>query len=540
MKHFSNQHRNVFVIQTPNQVDRGALMSRYSRSDKGMREIFDTEFSTNENRGKEFYEKVLSQFGDDSIAELGQVQIGVENVSNIVAQTIEDRRIGMSFLEKSTRYVPWHNKIHGRYLYYRDADMMTSRYEGEYEELCDYLFETYDACLNKLICHIKKKYPIELYKFKTTDIESKDTIMIPYDSLKSEEDIKRAHGVFHRTVRSMALDTIRGVLPAGTLTNVAIAGNGRSFEYLINILKSSKNPEERRIGDEIATELLGVIGPLISRSLGKYGKDQRDYMRSLQIDYTDIQDGYMDYMVNVIRNRSHTKNMAKFNMYAVSLMRATHELNSINDVVSALVFEGSNSSYDRVRRYVEALPEENKYDIIRRYGQMRSHRRHKPPRVFEIPKYQFAVSSSFGAFRDIHRHRIMTINRPRHLNTYHGYYTPSILNEVDDGILRQYKQCMKRSASFVESVSNTLPIQAQYGVCFAYRYPYMISVNLRELCHIVELRTQASGHEEYQNIAYKMYDIIRDVHPRLSNIIQFVKKPNHVLGRLVRENQTTH
>nr|MDP9493580.1 thymidylate synthase [Thermoproteota archaeon] len=77
-QHFSNSDKHVFAIITPRQVDRGALMSRYSRSDKTMRKIFLDEFVTNENRGSDFYSKILSEYGDDSVAELGEAQIAVE------------------------------------------------------------------------------------------------------------------------------------------------------------------------------------------------------------------------------------------------------------------------------------------------------------------------------------------------------------------------------------------------------------------------------------------------------------------------------
>src|SRR3712207_5178346 len=81
--HFSNTDRSVFVITTPYQVDRGALMSRYSRTDKTMRRVFIEEFLTNPNRGKEFYNKVLLEYGDDSVAELGTAQCALEWISNI-------------------------------------------------------------------------------------------------------------------------------------------------------------------------------------------------------------------------------------------------------------------------------------------------------------------------------------------------------------------------------------------------------------------------------------------------------------------------
>jgi len=113
--HFSNVDKSVFVIITPNQVDRGALMSRYSRTDKTMRRVFIDEFLPNPNRGFEFYNKVLLDYGDDSVAELGTVQCALEWVSNIAAQKLEDHRIGFSFLEKSSRYVAFDKKINGNY-----------------------------------------------------------------------------------------------------------------------------------------------------------------------------------------------------------------------------------------------------------------------------------------------------------------------------------------------------------------------------------------------------------------------------------------
>src|SRR6478609_9056405 len=113
--HFSNVDKAVFAIITPRQVDRGALMSRYSRSDKTMRKIFLDELITNPNRGKEFYSKILSEYGDDSVAELGEAQLAVEWISNIAAKKIEDGRIGLSYLEKSSRYIPFDKKVGNKY-----------------------------------------------------------------------------------------------------------------------------------------------------------------------------------------------------------------------------------------------------------------------------------------------------------------------------------------------------------------------------------------------------------------------------------------
>ena len=134
--HFSNIDKQVFVITTPRQVDRGALMSRYSRTSKSMRRVFLDEFARNEDRGEEFYNRVLQEYGDDSVAELGEAQIAIEGLSNIAVKKIEDRRLGLSYLEKSSRYVDWSAKRDGEYLFYREPCIMESEFADRYEEAC--------------------------------------------------------------------------------------------------------------------------------------------------------------------------------------------------------------------------------------------------------------------------------------------------------------------------------------------------------------------------------------------------------------------
>src|SRR6185437_5817587 len=135
-QHFSNVDKAVFAIITPRQVDRGALMSRYSRSDKTMRRIFLDEFISNPTRGEEFYNKILNEYGDDSVAELGEAQIAIEWISNIAAKKIEDQRIGLSYLEKSSRYVTFDKKINGQYKYCREESIMSSSHADRYLQAC--------------------------------------------------------------------------------------------------------------------------------------------------------------------------------------------------------------------------------------------------------------------------------------------------------------------------------------------------------------------------------------------------------------------
>src|ERR671924_1057606 len=136
--HFSNVDGQVFAITTPRQVDRGALMSRYSRTDKTMRRVFLDEFAKNPNRGEEFYKRVLLEYGDDSVAELGEAQVAIEWISNIAAKKIEDHRIGLSYLEKSSRYVAFDQKVNGQYKYCREESIMSSSHADRYLQACDH------------------------------------------------------------------------------------------------------------------------------------------------------------------------------------------------------------------------------------------------------------------------------------------------------------------------------------------------------------------------------------------------------------------
>jgi thymidylate synthase ThyX len=183
--HFSNAEDNVFAIITPRQVDRGALMSRYSRTDKSMRRIFLDEFLQNKNRGEEFYNRVLLEYGDDSVAELGEAQIAIEGLSNIAVKKIEDRRIGLSYLEKSSRYVAWNKKINGQYRFYREPVLMKSKFGDLYLDTCNFSFDIYSKNIEPMIKYIREKYPIEKYTFK----DSKDGTEKSFSKLKEENDI---------------------------------------------------------------------------------------------------------------------------------------------------------------------------------------------------------------------------------------------------------------------------------------------------------------------------------------------------------------
>ena len=519
-QHFSNTDKHVFAIITPRQVDRGALMSRYSRSDKTMRKIFLDEFVTNPNRGKEFYSKILSEYGDDSVAELGEAQLAVEWISNIAAKKIEDGRIGLSYLEKSSRYIPFDRKIGNKYNYYRDERILKSKYADLYIESCDNAFDVYSKSIDLMQKFIAEIEPIEDFVYFDSISNSEK----PFSKLTNQQDIESARKVYRSTVRSRALDILRNLLPAATLTNLGITGNGRAFEYLLTKLYCSELTELRNLANLLNSELDCVIPSFIKRVNEKHGKSLQLFITNTNREISKMTDKYLGNL------------QPDYSPQDVRLIDYTDNKDALVKVASAILYENAHgqSLYDIIK-LVKSFTQEKIKEIIFAYTKFRGNRRHRPGRAFEMVEYLFEMFTNFGMFRDLHRHRILTIERQL-LSTKHGYDIPKEV--VYSGIEKDFKDCMYLSDNVYRKLAKTMPYEAQYAVNFAYKYPYFIKINLRELYHMVELRTIAQGHPDYRYICQEIYKKVNDVHPLLTKGMKFVDLNRYELGRFETEKRS--
>ena len=517
IKHFSNTDKSVFAITTPKQVDRGALMSRYSRTDKNMRRIFLDEFLKNKNRGEEFYTRVLLEYGDDSVAELGSAQIAIEGLSNIAVKKIEDRRIGFSYLEKSSRYVSWDKKINGKYKFYREPEIMKSRYADEYLNACNLDFEIYTKNIQPMLKLIREKDSIENYKFKDkTGLERK------FLKLTDENDIKSASRIYNAATKAKALDALRSLLPASTLTNVGITGNGRAFEYLLSILFSSELKEEVKLAGQIKTELDKTVKSFVRRANDKYGKALQTYLVNIKEISQKLGAKHVTG-VPIIGN-------------SVKLAGCSNEISSIDNVITALIYEQSPSiSFIDIQKNVKKISVKEKIKIINDLANIRKNRRHRPSRAFEMVNYTFDLITNYGMFRDFHRHRALTLERQL-LTTDNGFDTPNEIIEL--GIQKDFNHCMNFTKQTFNLLRKKMPEQGQYVVNFAYNYPYFMNMNLREATHLIELRTVPQGHIDYRKVAQKMYNLIKKKHPTLCKIMKFVDLQEYELERFESEKRT--
>ena len=504
----------IFGLRNLPEVVKGALFSRYSRSNKSLRRILLDEFINSSEasfaeivgkidknnagqlvaieQAEAFYDRVLVGYGDDSVAELGGAHIACEGISNIAAKAIEDSRLGISPLEKSTRYVPFNQKINGQYRYYPEPSIMASSYAGIYSETLDHLFDTYSALFEPLFTWVKT--------------------INPKDSATTER-------AYFSATKAKTFDLLRGLLPMATLTNVGLFGNGRAFEYLLIKLAASPHAEVQQIGLAMQTELDKMIPSFVKRAKTERGAEYVKYLS-----------------VNREKTRQLTENVLGYiqptNTANVELI--DYDRDGESKVIAAILYPHTNLTLAQVREYVDDLSIEERIGIINTYIGERKSRFHRPNRAFEETYYTFDILADIGAYRDLQRHRVLTQQHQKY-TVDHGYIIPNAIEEAK--LTQQYQKALDNAAKTTELISKDFPDAAQYVVPFAYKVRWQIKLNLREAYHFIELRSARQGHPTYRAIAQSMYYKIKAVHPLLIDKMTFVDTDDYALERLASEQK---
>ncbi|KPK33215.1 MAG: hypothetical protein AMS24_01855 [Chlamydiae bacterium SM23_39] len=499
----SNANSNIFVLRNLPEVVKGALFSRYSRSSLGLRELLLKEFINdkdlelkkeyaNVKRAKDFYDRILDGYGDDSIAELGGAHLAMENISMIAAKVIEDCRIGGSPLEKSTRYIYFDKKIDGEYLFYKELVLMTSAYRNIYLDTCNLLFDTYSRLISPLTELIRKKFPKE------------------YDVSKE---------AYASALKAKVLDCLRGILPASTYTNMGIFGNGRFFDYLIRKLNSSNLTEIQDIGKKAFLELSKEIPSFIRRAdpSSKYFKSYYLYVEQMR------QSLKMLYKADIRLDDFLSKPK-------VSLI--DYDVNSVYKIAAALLFENSDKSFKELEEYCKTLPKKELEKILEVASIFRKNRRDKSPRALELSYFIFEIIADFGVYRDLQRHRILTQER-QFLTCNYGYFIPEEIKNTK--MEKDYRYAMEKAKEAYDLMSEEFPEEAQYVVPFAYNMRWFFSLNLRELQWFCELRSSPAGHPTYRFIAQDMAKIVSSKIPEFKRFFNFVDYDGYKLGRMKQE-----
>lgn len=529
---FTNLDRSTFGLKLPQEVA-GALFSRYSRSAKSLRRTFLDEFlgdpelglkallgaqtsasddSAALKKARAFYERVLVGYGDDSVAQLGGAHLACEDISNVAVKFLEDARIGIAPLEKSTRYVRFDQKdAAGNYLFYREPKIMASRHRDAYLEVMNLLFDTYSKQMEPMLECVAHSLPIE--QLEVRDPTSGKALS--YSEATQDDRLRRwAETAYRATVRAHACDVLRSYLPAATLTNVGMFGVGQAFEYLISKFYSHELSELKELGGTMHGELNQLIPSFVKRA------QRNEYLSETSASAKAL----AAKMVNV--PALDTKEPVTLTDYD----NAAEE-----KALAGILYNHARHPLEQLRRIATKMSAEERRQILAEHFAKRRHRRDKLSRAFENVYYTFDILGNLGLYRDLQRHRILTQERQDY-TTVHGYDTPPEIEEA--GFKKEFDACMQRAAGLYEKIYRDLPSEAQYVVPFAYKIRWYMKMNLREALHMVELRTMPQGHPDYRFICQEMWCKIQEVHPALAEAGKFVDWQKYRLGRLQSEMRT--
>lgn len=492
----SNMNSSIFALKHLPQEVSAALFSRYSRASGTLKEILVREFLKDANlseliggvetqsiaslqdvrqKADNFFKKVLAAYGDESVAELGGAHLAIENVSMLAIETLEKPRIGLSPLEKSTRYVEFDEQWDNRYRYYRDPRLMQSVYAQEYIQLMDKIFSEYSFLLEKMKNYFKQKFP------------------------QDQETSDRAYA---STIRAKACDVLRLMLPMSTQSNLGFFGNGRAFEYLINRLLAHPLTETNQIGQLALNELEKVIPSFVRRpkenqgiELQNYLKKQANVRRELYYQYYQESDGeLLEPAVNIVR----------------------YDVDAEVNIVASSMFTESNLPLAQLKNIARNMTFEEQSRFITKAAAGRKNRFEKLSRAFEATGYEIEIIGDIGVFKDFKRHRICSQERQPY-STLLGYVTPKEIIEI--GAEDVYRQIMKLADTLWQKLNIEMPHESEYVIPMAYLMRDRMELSLREMVYIIELRSTPASHPSYRFIAQEMYRQLQKIHPHFANLI---------------------
>ncbi|MEX2196577.1 MAG: FAD-dependent thymidylate synthase [Thermoleophilaceae bacterium] len=504
--HFTSLDGPVFALVNLPETVKGALFARYSRYQGTLRRLFLEEFAgdleggvratfdcAEGQRAAGLYERIFLGYGDDSVAQLGGAHVAMEWVSNVVTKVLQRPRLG-AYLEQSTRYIPYDGAMPGGgYRYWRDASL-----GPEYARAMDSLFDTYAACLPRVETWAAERFP------------------------RAEGEPESAH---RRSIRAKALDLLRGLLPAASLSHMGMFATGQAYEQLLLHLLASPLPEAREYGRMILAEIKKVMPSFVARV-------ERPERGGEWVSFLEQREAAADRWAGRLGLDRATRDEDTRPSVKLLEVRGTED-----DLLAALLFESSAVSEDEARAAVRVLPPDERAQMLAELVGERANRRHRPGRGFESVSYRFEIVSDYGAFRDLQRHRLMTVQWQT-LGPHLGAGVPA---ELDDaGVGDAYREALERSREEHERLVDAgLPSLAPYALCLGYRIRYVLDMNARAAMHLIELRSGREGHPAYRAVAHELHRQIAQVHPAVAAAMTHVDSDTEPrLERILSEIRT--
>jgi thymidylate synthase ThyX len=490
--HFTNLDRPVFALVNLPETVKGALFARYSRYPGTLRRLFLDEFASDlppagqpldgseGQRAATLYDRVFVGYGDDSVAQLGGAHLACEWVSNVLTKILQRPRLG-AYLEQSTRYIAYDAPLPdppGGYRYYRGQEL-----GPEYEAAMDELFAIYSRSLPRVRAWAEDAFPAG----------------------EGESPAARA-----RALKAKALDLLRGLLPASSLSHVGIFASGQTYEQLIMHLLAHPLPEARAYGEQTLEELRAVIPSFLARI-------ERPERGGRWISYLEQRRAAGSRWARRLGLEHDGED--EESGPSVKLLRVH---GSEDDLLSALLFESSGRSERAIQRTLDRLDDAERGELLRELAGERSNRRHRPGRGFETVSYRFEIVADYGAFRDLQRHRMLTVQWQA--------LTPNLGAEVPEqvelaGCGEDYRRALSLSRREYERLrAQDLGPAAAYALCLGFRIRFILELNAREAMQLIELRSGREGHPSYRAVAHAMHAQIAAIHPGIAGAMTHVDR----------------
>jgi thymidylate synthase ThyX len=479
-RHFTNLDGPVFCLVNLPETVKGALFARYSRYSGTLRRLFLDEFAgdvpaggrpldgVEGERAARLYERVFLGFGDDSIAQVGGAHLACEWASNLLTKQLQRGRLA-AYLEQSTRYIPYQQPMPGGgYRYYADDEL-----GPPYREAMDELFAIYAASLERVQAWAAERWP------------------------RADGD---PEGPWRSSLRAKALDLVRGLLPASTLSHVGVFASGQAYEQLVMRLAASPLPEARAYGAMILDELRKVIPSFVARlDRPERGGESISYLRDRR---------------EVAERLIARLGLDRPEPDAGPAVELVHVDGSEEDLLAASLFESAAVGETEIAARLDDLDGDERAALVAELAGERRNRRHRPGRGWEAVRYRFEIVSDYGGFRDLQRHRLLTCQWQR-LGPDLGAGIPDEVREAGAG--GDYERALELSrGEFERLAAADLREQAPYALCLGYRIRYVLDLNAREAMHLCELRSGREGHPTYRAVAQAMYERIAAVHPAIA------------------------
>jgi thymidylate synthase ThyX len=503
--HFTNLDRPVFALVNLPETIKGALFARYSRYAGTVRRLYLEEFAADVPEGGRpfegeegeraagLYERVFSGYGDDSIAQVGGAHVACEWVSNILTKVLQRGRLA-AYLEQSTRYIPYDaplpDSAGGGHRFYRDDEL-----GPEYAAAMEELFAIYSSSLAQVREWAAERWP------------------------RGDQPEK----AWERSIKAKALDLLRGLLPASTLSHVGIYASGQAYEQLLLRMMASPLPEARGFATMILEELKKVMPSFVARV-------ERPDRGGEWISYLERRrDAAERWVGRLGLDRREGSDAPSVELIDVD--------GSEDELIAASLFEASGLTERAILDKVRALPPDEQAEVIADLVGERPNRRHRPGRGWEAVRYRFEIVSDYGGFRDLQRHRMLTCQWQR-LSPDLGAGVPDEVREAGAG--GEYERALEISRAEYERLAAAgMPDAAPYALCLGYRIRYLLDLNAREAMHLIELRSGREGHPTYRAVAQAMHERIASVHPAIAAAMTHVDASTEPrLERIMSEIRT--